>query len=69
MPNIVWQTRAAPPSAYENSLGDAFEAIFEQGAETPEQVVEALNHMGMRTSEGLEWTVARFDAEMARLGA
>lgn len=69
MTNIVWQTRAAPPTAYENSLGDAFEAIFEQGAETPEQVVDALNRMGMRTSEGLEWTLSRFEAEMARLGA
>jgi hypothetical protein len=41
MKNIVWQTRAAAPSAYENALGDALEAVFGAGAETVEQVVEA----------------------------
>ena len=33
--NLVWQTRAAAPTAYENALGDALQAAFEGGAETP----------------------------------
>jgi hypothetical protein len=67
--NIVWQNRAAPPTGYENALGDAFEAVFEQGAETLEQVVQGLNGAGIRTPDGQAWTVASFEAEMARLGA
>lgn len=67
--NIVWQNRAAPPTAYENALGDAFESVFEQGAQTLEQVIEGLNKVGIRTPDGQPWTVASFEAEMARLGA
>jgi hypothetical protein len=67
--NIVWQNRAAPPTGYENALGDAFETVFEQGAETLEQVVQGLNAAGIRTPDGQAWTVASFEAEMARLGA
>jgi hypothetical protein len=67
--NIVWQNRSAPPTDYENSLGDAFEAVFEKGAATVEQVVDGLNEIGLRTPDGQTWTVARFESEMARLGA
>jgi hypothetical protein len=67
--NIVWQNRAAPPTDYENSLGDAFETVFERGAQTIEQVVAGLNEVGLRTPDGQSWTVARFESEMARLGA
>jgi hypothetical protein len=69
MKNIVWQTRAAAPSAYENALGDALEVVFGAGAETVEQVVEGLNAHGFRRADGGAWTVAQFEAEMARLGA
>lgn len=67
--NIVWQSRAAAPSDYENALGDALEAVFEDGAETPEQVVAGLNQHGLRRPDGQAWTAALFEAEMARLGA
>ena len=67
--NIVWQTRAAAPSEFENALGDALEVVFEGGAETPDQVVEGLNRHGLRGPDGQAWTVALFEAEMARLGA
>jgi hypothetical protein len=69
MPNIVWQTRAAAPTEYENALGDALEAVFEGGAESAEQVVEGLNGLGFRTPDGQAWSVPRFESEMARLGA
>ncbi len=68
-PNLVWQTRAAPPSDYENTLGDALEVLFERGAETAEQVAAGLNEMGLRTPDSQAWTVARLESEMARLGA
>ena len=67
--NVVWQTRAVAPSDYENALGDALEVVFENGAETPEQVVDGLNQQRMRAPDGQAWTVAHFEAEMARLGA
>jgi hypothetical protein len=67
--NIVWQNRAAPPTAYENALGDALEQVFEAGAMSIEQVVEGLNGQGFRMPDGGTWSVERFDAELARLGS
>ncbi len=69
MPNIVWQNRTAPPSEYENALGDAFEAVFENGAATLDDVVAGLNDMGFRMPDGQAWTAATFESEMTRLGA
>ena len=69
VPNIVWQNRAAVPNDYENALGDALERVFADGAETAEQVVAGLNAEVFRTTAGGAWTVAAFEAEMARLGA
>ncbi len=67
--NIVWQTRAAPPSEYENRLGDALEQVFESGAVELADVVAGLNKLGFRSSDGRPWTEATFEAEMERLGA
>jgi hypothetical protein len=67
--NIVWQNRLAPPTDYENALGDALEQVFEAGAASVEQVVEGLNGQGFRTPDGTAWTVDRFEREMARLGS
>jgi hypothetical protein len=67
--NIVWQTRAAVPTDYENALGDALERVFGGGAETLEQVVEALNALAFRRADGHPWTATSFEMEMARLGA
>lgn len=68
-PNIIWQTRSAPPSEYENQLGDALEKAFTAGAESIEEVVARLNEHGMLTSDGLPWTLDTFRAEMTRLAA
>jgi hypothetical protein len=67
--NLVWQNRAAPPSAYENALADALERVFEAGALTPQDVVTGLNAQGVRTPEGRPWDTDAFEREMARLGA
>lgn len=68
MHNLVWQNRAAAPTADEDALGDALERAFEAGAETPEQVVAMLNDGGSRAPGGGAWTVNSFEAELARLG-
>lgn len=68
-PNLIWQNRPAPPTAYEDALANALERVFEDGAETLEQVVAGLNAAGVRLPDGRSWTPALFETEMARLGA
>ncbi|WP_180964194.1 MULTISPECIES: recombinase-like helix-turn-helix domain-containing protein [Ralstonia] len=67
--NLVWQTRAAEPTAYENQLGDSLEAAFLAGAQTPADIVAVLNERGPRLPSGQGWTEDAFLAEMRRLGA
>lgn len=67
--NIVWQTRAAAPSEYENKLGDALVECFAAGIVKIEPLVERLNAMGVLGPDGGSWTPASFEREMARLGA
>ncbi|KAF7961800.1 hypothetical protein AWV80_28980 [Cupriavidus sp. UYMU48A] len=67
--NIVWQTRADAPSAYENKLGDALEAAFEGGAQSPADIVRAFNATDFLCLDGQAWTEERFLAEMRRVGA
>ncbi|OMR36177.1 recombinase-like helix-turn-helix domain-containing protein [Burkholderia pseudomallei] len=67
MPNLVWQTRKAEPTQYENDLGDALERVFESGATELAEVVAGLNRIGFRAPDGAEWTAERFCAELAAL--
>jgi hypothetical protein len=67
--NIVWQTRDHTPTAYENRLGDALEAAFESGADSPEEMAAHLNGAGMPAPDGAPWTAASFEAVMRELGA
>lgn len=67
--NLIWQTRAAPPTTYENALGDALEQVFGGGAQTLTELVTGLNAHGSRDAQGRLWSEASFEAEMARLGA
>lgn len=66
--NFAWQTRAAPPSEYENRLADALVACFGAGIEELEPLVARLNEMGVQAPDGTPWTSASFEREMARLG-
>jgi hypothetical protein len=66
--NIVWQTRAAPPSEYENRLGDALVECFAAGIEDLSALVARLNELGVQAPDGTPWTAASFEREMARLG-
>jgi len=67
--NIVWQTRSAAPTEYENRLGDALETVFESGAVELPDVVAGLNALGVRTPDGRPWTPESFQVELKRLGA
>ncbi|HEX9464582.1 MAG TPA: recombinase-like helix-turn-helix domain-containing protein [Alphaproteobacteria bacterium] len=67
--NICWQTRAAAPTAYEDALGDALQAIFAEEIYELAGIVRRLNERGVKGPDGAAWTEASFTAEMARLGA
>ncbi len=67
--NIEWQTRPAPPSDYENALGDALVACFEEGIDDLAPLVKRLNELAVTTPDGQAWTEQSFQAVLARLGA
>ena len=67
--NIVHQTRAAPPTEYENRLGEALEEIFDADIDQLSDVVTKLNELGVQAPDGEAWTEDSFQAEMTRLGA
>lgn len=63
------QARTAPPTAYENKLGDALEAAFADGIHELAPLVARLNEVGVRAPNGEAWTEALFETEIKRLGA
>jgi hypothetical protein len=65
---IVWQTRPAVPSEYEQSLADALEQIFSEKTYELPQVVAALNREGIRTPAGVIWTERNFEQTFQQLG-
>ena len=67
--NITWQTRDHAPTEYENRLGDAIEAAFEAGADSPDAMAGHLNGQGVHAPDGSPWTAASFEAAMRELGA
>jgi len=67
--NLVWQTRAAPPTEFESALADALQRLFAREVCDLPSVVAGLNTSGLRTPEGGAWTEDGFRALMARLGA
>jgi len=67
--NIVHQTRSAPPTEYENRLGEALVKIFDSDVNQLPAVVTSLNEMGVKSPNGKLWSEENFRLEMRRLGA
>jgi hypothetical protein len=67
--NVPWQTRLAPPTAYENRLADALEQVFAAGALELPELVRELNRLGVTAPDGSAWTEASFQQTFERLGA
>jgi hypothetical protein len=65
---IVWQTRPAVPSEYEQTLTDALEQIFSEKIYDLPEVVAALNREGIRTPAGEAWTERNFEQTFQQLG-
>ncbi len=66
--NATHQTRSAPPSAWEDQLGDAIEAAFAQGIHDLTALVAELSRAGLTDADGQPWTTQRYEQAMARLG-
>lgn len=64
--NLVWQTRPAPPTDYDNRLADTLEQIFAAGIEELAPLVARLNELGSRSPEDAQWTEDTFLAYMRR---
>ena len=67
--NIVHQTRATPPTDYENQLGQALEEIFADDVTELKDIIVRLNEKGIQTHNGSPWTEELFQFELKRLGA
>ena len=67
--NVMHQHRLNEPTAYENLLGDALERAFAAGIHDLDAIVRQLNDSGPAGPDGVPWTAARLEIELARLGA
>jgi hypothetical protein len=67
--NEPHQHRLAPPTAYENLLGDSLERAFAQGIHELDDLITYLNTAGPTAPDSKPWTIQAFEDEMARLGA
>ncbi len=65
---IVWQTRPAAPTEYEEALASALEQIFTQRVYELPEIVAALNREGIRTPGGEAWSEANFQSTFRELG-
>jgi predicted transcriptional regulator len=67
--NVAFQTRRAPPTASENALADALQALFAAEVYDLASVVAGLERRGLAPPAGeARWTEAAFRAELSRLG-
>jgi len=62
------QARKAPPTPFEDMLGDSIERAYAQGLHDAAGVVGYLNKFGPCAPNGVPWTEEMFAAEMKRLG-
>lgn len=63
------QARTAPPTPYEDLLGDSIERAYANGIHDLNALVGYLNQFGPFAPNGVPWTEEVFTREMARLGA
>jgi len=63
-----WQAGSGTPTEYEMNLGDALEAIFGEGIQDIQGIVQALNERGSQTPNEELWTEENFPKIMKRLG-
>jgi hypothetical protein len=62
--NLVWQTRPALPTDYENRLADLLEQAFSAGIEGLAPLVAKLNELGSKAPDGAPWSEESFQSFM-----
>jgi len=62
------QAQAAPPTDFENRLGDAIEAAYGAGIHDLDGLVTHMDEHGPLNPAGGSWTIENFTALMAELG-
>ena len=67
--SFSYRSRIAAPSAYERALADALFEILGRGRHDLDSIVAGLRASAVKPPDGSDWTVERFRAEIARLGA
>lgn len=67
--DLAHQCRDWTETAYTRALGNALEAMFDDGKHDLAEIVAGLNAAKVAPPEGDSWTEDLFKAEMARLGA
>lgn len=65
---IVWQSREREPTEYEFDISEGLIKAFSSGAETLDEVVQALNDIGILREDGEAFTAETFQKEIERLG-
>ncbi|MFK8259732.1 recombinase-like helix-turn-helix domain-containing protein [Erwinia sp. AnSW2-5] len=58
--NIIWQTRRREPEPFEFTLITALETLFDQGINTLEHLIPALNQQRVFDRRGNPWTEDSF---------
>lgn len=66
--NIIFQTRGAPLSAFEDRLADALMAVFDEGAHELDAVVAGLNARAVTDADGQPWTAQSLTTCLQQLG-
>ena len=66
--NLRWQTRAKPPTDYENALADALQNMFAREVYELSAIVAGLNEIGIMAPDGEPWTEEAFKAAMRDMG-
>ncbi len=63
------QCRDWEETPYTKALGDALEALFDEGKHDLAEIVDGLNRAGVLPPGRSSWTEDLFKSEMSRLGA
>jgi hypothetical protein len=66
--DLAHQCRDWAETAYTKSLGDALEALFDEGKHSLDEIVAGLNAAKVKAPDGVQWTAESFKTEIARLG-